>query len=234
MRPFLLLTLLGAVTAFAAVQGEGLLPRVTELTVTGNDRASTVALRHLADVRDGASLLTVDLDAVVAGVTRHPWVASATVRRVLPDQLHITVTEHETAMLVLLRGLYRVADDGTVFARARSHELDLPVLTGLDPAVADDSPVAARGVIRQAQRTLSLLEDARALDLDQVSEVAFDLDLGFSLVLNNGSRILLGYRDPALQAGRLADLRAAGLDLSRPHEVDLDLAGLALAMPLAI
>jgi cell division septal protein FtsQ len=224
--------LAGALGAFAVVQGEGLLPRVSELTVGGNDKASTVALRHLADVRDGASLMTVDLDALVEGVSRHPWVASATVRRVFPDSLHVIVTEHETRMLVLLRGLYRVDHTGDMFARARSTELDLPVLTGLDPAVADESPVAARGVVRQALRTLALLEATGAADLDQVSEVAFDLDLGFSLVLRNGSRIHFGYQDPALQARRLADLRAAGLDLSLPHEVDLDLSGMALATPL--
>lgn len=234
MRPYLLVLLLGAVGALAVAQGEGLLPRVTALTVTGNVRASTVSLRHLADVRAGDSLLTVDLDAVVDGVTRHPWVASANVRRVLPDKLHIEVQEHETAMLVLLRGLYRVSSDGTVFARARSSELDMPVLTGLDPDLADAGPVAARGVIRQALRTLTLLEETGALSQDRVSEVAFDTDLGFSLVLRNGGRVHLGYQDPALQAGRLADLQAAGLDISRPHEVDLDLNGLALATPLAI
>ncbi len=232
VRSLLLVVSLGAVGAAAAVQGEGLLPRVGELTVSGHERASAVSLRHLADVRDGDSLLTVDLDAVVEGVTRHPWVASATVRRVFPDQLHITVTEHDTALLVMQRGLYRVDSEGSIFARARSHELDLPVLTGLDPEIADHSPVAARGVIRQGLRTLALLDSSGAVSEDLVSEVHYDLELGFTVILRSGSRVVLGYQDPALMARRLTDLQAAGLDLSSPHEVDLDLDGLALARPL--
>ena len=215
-------------------QEEGLLPQVSELTVSGNEHASTVSLRHLADVRAGESLLSVDLDAIVGGVLRHPWVASATVRRVFPDRLEVEVQEHETAMLVVQRGLYRVSADGTLFARARSHALDLPVLTGLDPDLADASPVAARGVIRQALRILAFVGESDAFSLDQVSEVAFDNDLGFSLVLRNHSRVHLGYRDPAVQAGRLSDLLAAGLDLSLPHEVDLDLDMMAVARPLPL
>ncbi len=233
-RPLLLLGLFGAVCAWSLSEGEAALPRVSDITVEGNHRASTISLRHLADVRAGDSLLTADLDQVVAGVNRHPWVESATVRRIFPDRLHVTVVEHDTALLLLQRGLYRVSADGEIFARARSADLDLPVLTGLDPDLADASPAAARGVLRQALRTVEVLEETAALPVEDISEVAFDPDLGFSLVLRNGSRLHLGYRDPAVQASRLIAMTGAGLDLTSPHEVDLDLDGLAVATPLSI
>jgi cell division septal protein FtsQ len=226
--------LLGAVATLALTQQVSLMPRVTELSVSGNRHASSVALRHLADVRVGDSLAFVDLDAVVEGVSQHPWVASATVRRVFPGKLSITVVEHQTEMLLLADGLYRVAGDGTVFAKARSSDLDLPILTGMGPDLAGASPVAARGVVRQALRLLSLVEESGAVPLNQVSEVRFGTDLGFSLILRNGSRIHFGYQDPAIQTNRLAALRTVGLDLSRAHEVDLDLDGMAIVTPLAI
>lgn len=209
------------------------LARVGEVQVVGNEHASTVAIRHLADVNEGDPLLLLDLEHTLAQVDLHPWVAEARVRRVLPNTLVIEVVEHQTSLLLLHDGLYRVNGEGKVFTRARSEDLDAPILTGIDPELIESQPLVAERLVIDALEVLGAVRDSDALSADDLSEIHFDPALGFSLVLRNGSTILLGYRAPAPSLQRLDSMVASGLDLAQPLRIDLDLDGLAVATPRA-
>ncbi len=196
-----------------------------EVVVRGNDRVSDVAIRHLANVPRGAFLPTVDLDGVAEGVLRHPWIASARVRRVLPDRLVIEVEERRTALLLALDGLYRVAPDGTVFARARPPGLDAPVLTGLGVEPLRSHPDLGRRVLGLSLALLREVDDAEGLARDDLSEIHFDPLSGFELILRSGARLLLGWRPPG---EALADLARLRVSLDGP--VSVDLAGRRVAL----
>lgn len=206
--------------------------RVASVEVVGNVEVSSTAVRHLADVTEGESLLFVDLDDVIAGVNGHPWVAETTVSRTL-DGLVIEVTEHDDVLLLAHQGLYRVNGEGEIFVRARSSDLDLPILTGLDDQLVERYPAVGERIILEALVVHGAVRDAHPDLVDQLSEIHFDRQLGFSLKLRNGSVVSLGFQPPVEALSRLARLRDAGLDLSTPHEVDLDLVDLAVATPLA-
>lgn len=207
--------------------------RVSSVEFAGNVEASDAQLRHLANVTEGEALVFVDLDDVIAGVTQHPWVDQATVSRAWPDRVIIDVVEHEDVLLVAHQGLYRVNGEGELFVRARSSDLDLPVLTGLDDHLVEVYPAVGQRVIRDALVVHGALRDTNTDLVDQLSEIHFDRQLGFQLKLRNGTVVSLGFQSPADALGRLARLRDAGLDLGTPHEVDLDLIGLAVATPVA-
>lgn len=207
-------------------------PVIKQVVILGAERASEVSLRHLADLREGQSLL-VDLDQVVEKVRQHPWVDEVNVSRDLTGTVRIAVTEHQPAMLLAHDGLYRVSSEGEIFLRARSADLDLPVLTGLDDQLIGTHGEVGRRVVRSALEILGALEGRDSVSADALSEIHFDRALGFTLILRSGSRVHMGFGDPAERLGRLDAIVREGLQLDIPHEVDLDMADRAVVTPLS-
>jgi cell division protein FtsQ len=229
-RVFIGLLVLGAVGQF----GRYLMgAQVSTITVEGAERSSEVAIRHLADIRQGERLLSLDLDRIVSSVKRHPWVAEAQVKRSFPDTVRIQVKEHKPVLLLAHRGLFFVSDEGEVFVRARTLGVDLPLLTGVGVALIDEQPAVAQRIIDDALDVLASVHASSAVSVDALSEIRFEEKLGFSLHLRNHSRIHLGFRSPDDQMARLEQMLRSGLDLSARLEVDLDLEDMAVATPLS-
>ena len=205
--------------------------RVHEVSFVGSARASAAELRHLSDIRDGSHLLTVDLDRAAAGVQRHPWVASASARRVYPGAVEITVQERTPVLLLALDRLWYVDSAGVVFKPAVSDDLDYPVLSGLDPKLAADRPDLGQAVVSGALRLQRAWAARGSADAD-LSEICFHPAHGYELVLRSGSRLMVGEGDPSVPLAKLDRLIAAGLDLQTPQRIDLDMEHVAVATPL--
>lgn len=207
--------------------------RVGDVRFVGNTHAEPGALRHLSDIRTGTHLVQVDLERAVAGVERHPWVKHAEARRVFPGAVEITVDEYVPVMILALDRLWYVDQDGVPFTPAQDGDLDLPVLTGLDPNFARREPDLSRAVVAGALRVLNAWQThAGAAPADDSSEVAFHAAHGYDLVLRSGTRLILGFGDPSEPLAKLDRLVVAGLDLNTPQRVDLDMETVAVATPL--
>lgn len=205
---------------------------VHQVEITGNTHASDLALRHLADVQPGSHLAAVDLQRSVEGVVSHPWVRRAEARRVFPSTVSIVVEEHEPTLILALDELWYVDEGGLPFKRARGGSMDFPVLTGIEPWLAEDHPRVARAVIRQAIDILDVAGGHAVADPAQVSELRFDRALGFTLVLRNGTELLLGFDRASDRLDRLDRLIAVGLDPTVPQRIDLDAGEVVTATPL--
>ncbi len=205
--------------------------RFRSLRIVGNAQATEGQLRHLADLPVGGPLLLVDLDEAVAGALRHPWVAEAHARRVFPDTVVLQVREREVRALLLLDQLYLLDASGTPFRKASAEHLDHPVITGLPPGIVESAPPLARRIIRDALAVLDAVPGRGGLQEVDVSEVRFDAESGYTLVLQAGGEVLLGFQDPAAFS-RLDSLAARGVDLSHPLRVDLGSPSLAVVSPL--
>jgi len=120
----------------ALVTGAGGL-RVTRLTVRGNERLSTgEVLAVVGDLR-GQSILLADLDAQRARLLDSPWVASASLRRVLPSTIEIEIAERVPMGLGRVGSrLYLVDVGGVVIDEygPQYAEFDLPIIDGLSQA----------------------------------------------------------------------------------------------------
>jgi cell division protein FtsQ len=205
---------------------------VEHVVIEGQHHATTRELRHLADVPNGTTVWRLDLGAVARGVERHPWVRSAEARFEWPDTVRITVQEHvPVALLRTARGLMQVDEQGEPFLAASVDDLDHPYLTGFGPELDALHPELSTVAIRDALRLLTALDERGLVGRSEVSEVAFDPDLGFT-VFAGPARISFGPADLSGQLDRLAALVAAGLSLRSPTSVDLAPATVAVVRPL--
>lgn len=106
---------------------------VTEILVDGTSRTTPDAVRSVLRPLLGRNILELDLGEVARAATKDPWVREASVKRILPGSLRVSVAERTPAALALLGGLVYVVDDQGVVMGPAGPDLpyDLPVLTGL-------------------------------------------------------------------------------------------------------
>ncbi len=74
--------------------------KVEKVTVSGADHISSEDLTQLAAVPEGTTLLNVDANGITSRLTSNAWVKSASVDRVLPDTLNLSITEREISAVV--------------------------------------------------------------------------------------------------------------------------------------
>ncbi len=191
--------------------GRGDLLRIRELRFEGLSRATAQELTELSPVQRGDHLLAVDPALVEDALRRHPWVASAEVRRTLPPALEIKIVERRAAAIVDLGALYLVDTSGEVFKRARPGDgLDLPVVTGLGREGWIERRAEAEPLLRGA---LALLDRWAERGLDRrapISEIHVSADYGTTLWVGpDGMEIRLGQGSLPEKLGRLERVLAA-------------------------
>jgi cell division protein FtsQ len=209
------LAALGVVSVARWVEGSDTLP-VRTVAVHGNGlEAGSPRVDEIlayAAVQPGSPLFALDLDAVKNRVLEHPYVASATVRRVPPDGVEITVETRQPAAILAAGSLYLVDVNGQVMKTARNGDgLDMPVITGI---AADD--VASGDALPTLHAAVDLLhEHARAGSPGgTASEVHLIPGVGFELVLEDGTRVRVGDDEPEVMKAKLARLDAVVRRLS--------------------
>lgn len=123
--------------------------RVTRIVVHGNARISAGEVAALVESLRGQNLFTADLSAARARLLRSPWLVDASLRRLLPSTIVVSVVERVPIALGRVEGrLYLVDADGVVIDEygPRYASLDLPVVDGLvsrGPSGAADAGRAA-------------------------------------------------------------------------------------------
>lgn len=111
---------------------------VDRVVVQGHRRLSEAAIDELKGSVRGQSLLMVDLEAFRASALASPWVASVTVRRLLPSTLEVQIVEREPVAIARLgQHLHLVDEAGVIIAQygPQHADFDLPIVDGM--ALAD-------------------------------------------------------------------------------------------------
>lgn len=88
---------------------------VGELKIEGQENTTVNQVKTALALKEGQSIVSLDLGNMVTRVEALPWVKSATLMRVLPDALAVTLTEHKAAALWQENGkLYLVDQAGKI------------------------------------------------------------------------------------------------------------------------
>jgi cell division protein FtsQ len=129
----LLLVVFIGYAAFRSARTSRLLS-VSHIVVRGNSRLSTDQVEALIQGIRGQNILLANLDLYRSQLMDSPWVARASVRRLLPSTVEVRLVEREPMAITRIDGrLYLVDDAGVVVDEfgPQYREFDLPVVDGL-------------------------------------------------------------------------------------------------------
>jgi cell division septal protein FtsQ len=169
---------------------------VTAVEFDGLSRVQDGSLeRVLADLV-GSNLFLAPLESYEARLEMHPRVASARLRRVLPDRVVCSVEEREPVALVFTDRYLEVADDAMVMEDDEyTALLDLPVITGLSSGEAIPGEISDSPRLRRALDALRLCREHGGNFAATISEVSVGNEGVSILSLERGPVLVLGEGD---------------------------------------
>ena len=194
--------------------------RIAAVSLSGEKHVSRSDIFAAAGVTERASLLFLDVEAARARLKAIPWIADATVRKLYPDRLQITLTEREPFALWQIDGKVSViASEGTVIGPLSDAKFaGLPFVVG-------------RGAGPKAKDFLALLDRHPAIQ-DQVRAAILVAERRWNLKLKNGIDVRLPEANVAAALDTLAALDRdkrlmtrdiAAIDLRLPDRVTVRL-----------
>lgn len=163
-----------------------------KIEITGGDRSSAEKIRQQLAPFIGANLFDLDLPDIEALAARDPWVARASIKRVLPDRLRVGLVERNPCALAVIGGRTHLIDETGFVIGATGQGLadDLPVLTGLSEE--------REALIADLQRGVGLIQRLRRTSKrfsDNISELDLSLDDRITVrTIDAGPRLLLDPR----------------------------------------
>jgi cell division protein FtsQ len=153
--------------------------RIATVSLSGQRQVSREEIFAAAGVTDHSSLLFLDVTQARTNLEAIPWIAEATVRKLYPDRLQITVTEREAFALWQRQGKVAViAADGTVLGAQ------------VEPRLASLPFVVGNGAAAKARGFLAVLDRYPAIR-DQVRASILVADRRWNLRLKNGIDVRL-------------------------------------------
>ncbi len=146
-----------------------LLLKAEQIEVSGNHIVSREAVLQQFMHDRGRSVLRLPLDVRRGALEEISWVESATVQRILPNRVHVELTER-TPIAFLRNGneLALIDGHGVILDRPRGEDLQFPIVTGL----SENMPREERGRRMQIyQEFMKDIDLVRSGSSDRVSEV---------------------------------------------------------------
>lgn len=203
--------------AYAGWRGTALLMgtpalQIGRVSVQGNERLSTGEVLAILNGLQGHHILTVGIDEWRARLLASPWVESATVRRMLPARIDVSITERRPIAIARLgRALFLVDAHGVVideFGPAYA-EYDLPIVDGLAGRPGADAGVVDERRARLAARLIAALDSRRDLG-QRVSQIDVSNAHDAVVMLEGDTAMLrLGEEDFAERIQEYLDLAPA-------------------------
>ena len=163
--------------------------RVDNIVVEGNIRVSEGEVLALVGQLSGQNILMADLESHRNRLLTSGWIEGATLRRILPSTVAVSVVEREPAGFARFGGrLYLIDGSGTVIEEhgPRFADVDLPIVDGL--SVGEGGAVDER----RAELASSLLT-ALAVDRGlaaRVSQIGVGDPYDAVVLLNDGPTLI--------------------------------------------
>jgi cell division protein FtsQ len=184
------LVALGALASARVVDAR--LLAVDRVLVHGNRRLSASAIDAYRNRVIGKSLLRVDLQQFQAGWLDSPWVASVTVRRILPSTVDVRIVEREPVAIARLgQQLYLVDGTGVIIDDygPQYADFDLPIVDGMAAPASDGGSAIDPARAQLVAKFLGALA-ARPELLRSISQINVSGEANVAVLLNDGPTLL--------------------------------------------
>jgi len=104
---------------------------VDEVAMVGNKRIPNEALNTWVGPIVGGNIFQLNLDEISQKLTEHPWVKSASARRVFPQAIHIELKERTPFAKIQLESMYVMDNYGVLLGTRFDSPNKLPTITGI-------------------------------------------------------------------------------------------------------
>jgi cell division protein FtsQ len=192
---------LALVLGYAAYRGVALIAdasslQIGHMVVRGHERLSTGEVLSLVEGLRGQNILAVELDEWQQKLLSSPWVERATIRRVLPSTVEISIYERRpmgigrlgTAMYLIDGSGVIIDEYGPAYA-----DIDLPIIDGIGAAPQDGGSIVDVARAEFAGRVIGAIA-ARPEMARRVSQIDV-ADLHDAVVILDGDAALLHLGD---------------------------------------
>lgn len=163
---------IGALSTFL---GDLLYFRIHEIEFSGCAVTKQKILRKYANISYELNMLTLQPRVMEKRLEEHPWIEHASIRRIWPDSLVVSIKEYRPRALVVQGdedGFLYLDRKGVLFAAVKvGQDLDFPVITGLDVFKTEDEK---KELLASANMFLRLAgENNPNLPAQNISEIHF-------------------------------------------------------------
>lgn len=169
--------------------------QVKEITLELGSRVDPQEVVEIGGLKTGKNLLSLDIATIKSRIEKLPWVKEASIRRIFPDGLRVSVDERRPFALIHLEdSVFIIDDNGVVFKKAVSEDaVDLPVITGIG---VDGLFRSDKGGLNRAIRLLRIIRGDYPSLWDRLSEIRVEGGYGLRMfTTDEGAEIYIGERD---------------------------------------
>ena len=166
--------------------------QIGHMVVRGHERLSTGEVLALVDGLRGQNILAVSLDDWQQKLLSSPWVEHATIRRVLPSTVEITIDErHAMGIGRIGTAMYLIDGKGVIIDEygPAYADIDLPIIDGLAASPQDGGSIVDVARAEFAGRVIGALA-TRPEIAKQVSQLNVS-DLHDAVAILDGDPVLL-------------------------------------------
>jgi len=182
--------------------------RLEAIEVSQLKRVSREEIITLAGIRPGDSMLGLDLETVVARLSKNPWLEQVQVRRYFPHTLSITLSERTPQAVANVGCLYYLDEKGVLFkSLVEGDRLDYPLITGFTEDELAKDPKGCQEALKSALQLIGTLRKGGVFSLNDISEIHYSKGYGFTLfTMEGGVPVKLGNGDFSDKLTRLAGI----------------------------
>ena len=168
--------------------------QLKQIQVEGCLRHTPSQILHTAGIKPRINLLSLYLKSICQCLENSPWIERAKVKRILPNQLEISIIEREPVALINLNQLYLVDKKGTIFKKAeRKDGLAFPVLTGVTWEGLMNYKEIHTPLITQALILIDRLKE-EGINPSTISEIHLDATFGLTVfTIPHATQIEMGF-----------------------------------------
>ncbi len=144
--------------------------KLRTIHITGNKTLSEQRIRYLLAIPADHSLLAIDLPRLGTRLSRHPFIQTVALRRLLPATLEVTIQEQSPALVVRSRGQSLIVDTEGRVLRDFDHEED----GALPELILNQQHVLSPGMrldLEEIERAFELLHTYRESPLNATTRL---------------------------------------------------------------